>query len=67
MQSYVEYPQNNFDDVNIILADYMDLAFEKIKKYHALYNDIDERYQTGKANYIDGTKKDFIRFIALDS
>lgn len=29
MQAFVEYLQNNFDNVNIIYIDYMDLAFEE--------------------------------------
>ena len=52
MQAYVEYLRNHFDNVNIIFVDYMDLAFEEIKEYHALHNYIEERYQAGKANYV---------------
>ncbi len=52
MQAYVEYLQNNFDNVNIIYIDYMDLAFEEIKEYHALHNYVNERYQAGKSNYV---------------
>ncbi len=52
MQTYVEYLRNNFDNVNIIFIDYMDLAFEKIKEYHALHKYVDEQYQEGKANYV---------------
>lgn len=52
MQAYVEYLQNNFDNVNIIYIDYMDLAFEEIKEYHALHNYVNERYQAGKLNYV---------------
>ena len=52
MQAYVEYLRNHFDNVNIIFVDYMDLAFEELKEYHALHNYIEERHQTGKANYV---------------
>lgn len=52
MQAYVEYLQDNFDDVNIIYIDYMDLAFEEIKEYHALHHYVDERYQPEKKNYV---------------
>ena len=38
MQAYVEYLQNHYSNINIIYIDYMDLAFEKIKEYHALHN-----------------------------
>lgn len=52
MQAYVEYLQNNFEHVNIIFIDYMDLAFEEIKEYHALHNYVEERYQEGTSNYV---------------
>lgn len=52
MQAYVEYLQNHFDNANIIYVDYMDLAFEEIKEYHRLHNYVEERYRTGKTNYV---------------
>lgn len=52
MQAYVEYLQRQFDNANIIYVDYMDLAFEDIKEYHALHNYVEERYQAGKINYV---------------
>ncbi len=52
MQAFVEYLQNNFDNVNIIYIDYMDLEFEKIKEYHALHHYVEEQHQAGKANYV---------------
>lgn len=52
MQAYIEYLQNNFEQVNIIFVDFMDLAFEKMKEYHALHNYVEERYQKEKANYV---------------
>ena len=52
MQAYVEYLQNHFDNVNIIYIDYIDLAFEKIREYHALHNYVNERHQAEKTNYV---------------
>lgn len=52
MQDYVEYLRNHDNNVNIIYVDYIDLAFEKIKEYHALHNYVEERYQAGKTNYL---------------
>lgn len=52
MQDYVEYLQNHDNNVNIIYVDYIDLAFEEIKEYHALHNYVEERYQAGKTNYL---------------
>lgn len=52
MQAYAEYLRNHFDNINIIFVDYMDLAFEEIKEYHALHNYIEEQHQAGKANYV---------------
>ena len=52
MLAYIEYLLNHFDNANIIYIDYMDLAFEEIKEYHAFHNYVEERYQAGKANYL---------------
>lgn len=52
MQDYVEYLRNHDNNVNIIYVDYIDLAFEEIKEYHALHNYVEERYQAGKTNYL---------------
>ena len=37
MQAYMEYLEKDFEDANIIFIDYMDLEFEEIKEYHALF------------------------------
>ena len=42
MQAYMEYLKNNFKDINIIFIDYMDLAYEEIKEYHALHAYVEE-------------------------
>ena len=31
MQAYIEYLKNNYEDVNIIFVDFMDLEYEEIK------------------------------------
>ena len=37
MQAYIDYLKSNFEDVNIIFIDFMDLEFEEIKEYHTLF------------------------------
>ena len=52
MQAYMEYLKNHFEDINIIFIDFMDLAYEEVKEYHALHRYVEDRYQTGKTNYL---------------
>ena len=52
MQAYITYLKNHFDNVNIIFIDFMDLAFEEIKEYHALHSFVEAQYEAGKANYL---------------
>ena len=52
MQAYITHLKNHFDNVNIIFIDFMDLAFEEIKEYHALHSFVEAQYETGKANYL---------------
>ena len=52
MQAYIEYLKSNFDNINIIFIDFMDLAYEEIKEYHALHAYVEEHYQEGKTNYL---------------
>lgn len=52
MQAYITYLKNHFDNVNIIFIDFMDLAFEEIKEYHALHSFVEAQYKAGKANYL---------------
>lgn len=52
MQSYIEYLENHFENINIIFIDFMDLAYEEIREYHALHTYIEEHYQEGKKNYL---------------
>ena len=35
MQAYIAYLKSNFENINIIFIDFMDLAYEEIKEYHS--------------------------------
>ena len=52
MQSYIEYLKDHFENINIIFIDFMDLAYEEFKEYHALHTYVEEHYQDGKTNYL---------------
>lgn len=52
MQAYIEYLKSHVDNCNIIYIDFMDLAFEEIKEYHALHAYVEAQYQTNKTNYL---------------
>lgn len=52
MQAYIEYLKADFDDINIIFIDFMDLAFEGVKEYHALHAYVEEHYEKEKTNYL---------------
>ena len=52
MQAYIAYLKSNFENINIIFIDFMDLAYEEIKEYHALHTYVEEHYQEGKTNYL---------------
>ncbi len=52
MQTYIEFLKRDFEDTNIIFIDYMDLEFEGIKEYHALYKYVEDRYDKEKKNYL---------------
>lgn len=52
MQAYIEYLREHFENINIIFIDYMDLAYENLKDYHALHAYVEEQYQEGKTNYL---------------
>lgn len=51
MREYISYLQQN-SNCNIIYVDFMDLAFEDLKEYHALYTYIENAYQEGRSNYV---------------
>ena len=52
MQAYIEYLKSHVDNCNIIYIDYMDLAFEEIKEYHALHAYVEAQYQANKTHYL---------------
>lgn len=52
MQSYIEYLKTHYENINIIFIDFMDLAYENIKEYHALHTYVEEHYQEEKTNYL---------------
>ncbi len=52
MQAYMEYLQTHFENINLISIDFMDLAFDDIKEYHALHSYVEARYVPGKVNYL---------------
>ncbi|WP_270396631.1 ATP-binding protein [Catenibacterium mitsuokai] len=52
MQEYIEYLKTNYDNINIIFIDFMDLKFEEIKEYHALHSYVEQHYVAGKMNYL---------------
>lgn len=52
MQAYIEYLKTNYDKINIIFIDFMDLKFEEIKEYHALHSYVEQHYVAGKMNYL---------------
>ena len=52
MQAYIEYLKSHVDNCNINYIDFMDLAFEEIKEYHALHAYVEAQYQANKTNYL---------------
>ncbi len=52
MREYISYLQQQNSNCNIIYVDFMDLAFEDLKEYHALYTYIENAYQKGRCNYV---------------
>ena len=52
MGVYIDYLKNNFKNINVIFIDFMDLAFEDLKEYHALHKFVEEQYDSEKKNYL---------------
>ena len=52
MQAYIGYLEEYYENINIIFIDFMDLAYEGLKEYHALHTYAEEHYQKGKINYL---------------
>lgn len=52
MGEYIQFLRNNFNNINIIFIDFMDLSFENLKEYHILHSYVEEQYEEGKSNYL---------------
>ena len=52
MKDFIDRIRVAEPDVNIIAIDYVDLAFENLKEYHALYRYIEDHYAIGKENLL---------------
>ena len=52
MQDYISYLKENDDNINIIFIDYMDLRYEELREYHALYSYVESRFEEGKTNFL---------------
>lgn len=52
MQMHIEYLKNNCENINIIFIDFINLIYEDIKEYHALYAYVEEHYQDEKRDYL---------------
>lgn len=52
MQDYISYLKENDDNINIIFIDYMDLRYEDLKEYHALYSYVESRFEEDKTNFL---------------
>lgn len=52
MHAYIAYLKNNYQEINIIFVDFMDLDFEEIKEYHALHRYVEAHYKERKINYL---------------
>lgn len=52
MQAYIGYLEEYYENINIIFIDFMDLAYEGLKEYHALHTYAEEHYKKGKTNYL---------------
>ena len=52
MQDYISYLKENDDNINIIFIDYMDLRYEELREYHALYSYVESRFEENKTNFL---------------
>ena len=52
MKAYIRRIKEIQSDANIIFVDLVDLKFEDLKEYHALYEYIENRYIEDKHNYV---------------
>lgn len=52
MRAYMEYLKSHAGNINIIFIDFMDIAYEGLREYHALHDYVEGQYQAGKVNYL---------------
>ena len=52
MRAYMEYLKSHAGNINIIFIDFMDIAYEGLREYHALHDYVEGQYQAGKENYL---------------
>lgn len=52
MRAYMEYLKSHAGNINIIFIDFMDIAYEGLREYHALHDYVEGKYQAGKVNYL---------------
>jgi hypothetical protein len=52
MKQYIDHLKNNDAQANIIYIDFSSLAYESLKEYHALNNEIEAKYAQGRNNYV---------------
>lgn len=52
MQAYIDFLKKSSEEIHVIFIDFMDLAYEELKEYHALYSYIEGQFQEGKLNYL---------------
>ena len=52
MESFIAWLEQNDPDAHIIDIDLTSLRFESLKEYHHLNDYIEERYESGKENYL---------------
>ena len=52
MKDFIDRIRVAEPDVNIIVIDYVDLAFESLKEYHKLYRYIEDHFVSGKENIL---------------
>ena len=52
MNAFIAHIKEEDPNANVIFIDYMDLAFEELKEYHALHSFVTSHYVEGKTNYL---------------
>ena len=52
LKAYINYLENEVENINIIFVDYFNLSFDDIKDYKKLYAYVEERYISTKENVV---------------